>query len=77
MILMWLKVEQPRPIDVGIGSGGILETVLHSEYVMPEWTRVLLDDPFEDWRRCKPCGCCPRTRCASLATTPRSASTAP
>ena len=27
-----------------------------SEYVMPEWIPVLLDDPFEDWRRRKPCG---------------------
>ena len=26
------------------------------QYVMPEWVSVLLDDPFEDWRRCKPCG---------------------
>ena len=26
------------------------------ERVMTEWVPVLLDDPFEDWRRCKPCG---------------------
>ena len=26
------------------------------EGVMPEWISVLLDDPFEDWRRRKLCG---------------------
>ena len=26
------------------------------QYVMTEWTPVLLGDGFEDWRRCKPCG---------------------
>ena len=42
-------------MDSGLG-GAFGATVLHSEYAMPEWIPVLLDDPFEDWRRCKPCG---------------------
>ena len=50
MILTWHRPDGPGVVYVRATVDGI------SEYVMPEWIPVLLDDPFEDWRRCKPYG---------------------
>ena len=50
MILTWHRPDEPGVVYVKATVNGI------SEYAMPERIPVLLDDPFEDWRRCKPCG---------------------
>ena len=50
MILTWHRPHEPGVVYVEATVDGIFERV------MPEWVPVLLDDPFEDWRRCKPCG---------------------
>ena len=50
MILTWHRPDEPGVVYVKATVHGIFERV------MPEWVPVLLDDPFEDWRRCKPCG---------------------
>ena len=50
MILRWHRPDEPGVVYVKATVDGIFERV------MPEWIPVLLDDPFEDWRRCKPCG---------------------
>ena len=50
MILTWHRPDEPGVVYVKATVDGIFERV------MPEWISVLLDDPFEDWRRCKPCG---------------------
>ena len=73
MILSWHRPDEPGVVYVKATVDGIFERV------MPEWVPVLLDDPFEDWRRCKPagCRCCPRTRCGCWATRQRCASAAP
>ena len=50
MILRWHRPHEPGVVYVKATVDGIFERVI------PEWVPVLLDDPFEDWRRCKPCG---------------------
>ena len=50
MILTWHRPDEPGVVYVKATVNGI------SEYAMPERIPVLLDDLFEDWRRCKPCG---------------------
>ena len=50
MFLRWHRPHEPGVVYVKATVDGIFERV------MPEWVPVLLDAPFEDWRRCKPCG---------------------
>ena len=82
MILLWRKVEQPRPITVrgaGIAGGTFGVTVHDSEYAIPEWLPALVDYPFENWRRRKPCSLqlLPEDQVRAWANRPRSAPTAP
>ena len=50
MILVWRKLYEPAGVLLAPTIGGGL---IHT---LPEPVPFFLDDPFEDWRRCKPCG---------------------
>ena len=50
MFLTWSRPGKPDVVYVRAAVDCI------SDYDMPEWIPLLLDDPFENWRRCKPCG---------------------
>ena len=50
MILVWRKLYEPAGVPLAPTISGRL---IHT---LSEPVPALLDDPFEDWRRCKPCG---------------------
>ena len=50
MILVWCKLYEPARVPLAPATGGGL---IHT---LVEPVPVVLDDPFDGWHRCKPCG---------------------